>query len=78
MIFSRMGRASSDDVTAEDVSKTEKAFKSVGVALRDAKGEFRAVPQVLDELSTKWNNLNSVQRSYVAEQAAGKSNARVA
>lgn len=71
MIFSRMGRANTGDATKEDVSNTEKAYKEIGIALRDMNGEFKDIPDVLDELSAKWSTLNSVQKTYIAEQSAG-------
>jgi TP901 family phage tail tape measure protein len=71
MIFSRMGRATDGEIDEETVSKTEKAYQSIGVQLRDDKGEFREIPKVLDDLSAKWDTLNSVQRTYIAEQSAG-------
>lgn len=71
MIFARLGRANTGDASEEDVSKTEKAYKEIGIALRDMNGEFKDIPDVLDELSAKWNALNSVQKTYIAEQSAG-------
>lgn len=71
MIFARLGGAKSDDVTAEDVSDTEKAYKTIGISLRDVNGEFRKTEAVLDDLYAKWDSLNSVQRSYIAEASAG-------
>lgn len=70
-IFSRISRSNTDDASADDISKAETAFKSVGVKVRDANGEFRDIGDTLDDLSKVWGSLNSVQRSYVAEQAAG-------
>jgi len=57
MIFSRMGRATDGEIDAETVSKVEKAYQSIGVALRDTNGEFRDIPDVLADLSEKWGTL---------------------
>lgn len=77
MIFSRIGGAKTGDATAEDVSNAEKAYKSVGVAIRDANGEFRKTSDILDDLYAKWDKLTSVQRSYIAEASAGNRNRSV-
>jgi hypothetical protein len=67
-VFARLGRAKTGDATAEEVSAAEKAYGQIGIQLRDSiTNEFRDIPDVLDELSAKWGNLNSVQRSYITE-----------
>lgn len=47
-----------------DASATETALKSVGVALRDSKGEFRDLDDVLMELGAKWSTLDSSTQRY--------------
>lgn len=59
------------DGEAVDANKIETALKSVGVALRDAKGEFRDLDDVFIELSSRWNGLTKNQQRYVATMAAG-------
>jgi len=71
MIFSRMGRVNTGEASDEDISKTETAYRSLGINLRDQTDQFKEVPKVLDELYEKWGNLSNVQRSYIAEQSAG-------
>jgi len=71
-IFARLGRVTDSEAASdEDISKAEEAFRSVGVALRDLNGEFRKTPEVLEELNVVWGTLDNVQRSFIAEQAAG-------
>lgn len=70
-IFSRISRSNTDDASIEEISKAEKAFESVGVSVRNAQGQFRDIGSTLDDLAAKWGSLDTVQRSYIAEQAAG-------
>lgn len=54
-----------------DANKVETALKTAGVALRDANGEFRDLGEVLMELSSKWDTLDSNTQKYIATTAAG-------
>lgn len=54
-----------------DANKVETALKTAGVALRDANGEFRDLGEVLMELSSKWDTLDSNTQKYIATIAAG-------
>ena len=73
--FTEMKEATSDliNVDGEEVSvnKVEAALKSAGVALRDAKGEFRDLDDVFLELSSRWNSLDIMTQRYIATMAAG-------
>lgn len=57
-----------DGVSANQV---EEALASVGVALRDATGQFRPLGDVLMELSAKWDTLDTNTQRYIATVAAG-------
>lgn len=54
-----------------DANKIEGALRLAGVALRDAKGEFRDFDDVILELSGKWNSLDKMTQRYIATMAAG-------
>lgn len=54
-----------------DANKIETALRSIGVALRDEKGEFRDLDDVFLDVSKKWNTLTTNQQRYVATMAAG-------
>lgn len=54
-----------------DANKIEGALRLAGVALRDAKGEFRDFDDVILELSGKWDTLDKMTQRYIATQAAG-------
>lgn len=54
-----------------DANKIETALKSVGVALRDAQGEFRNLDDVFLDLNERWDSLSKNQQRYVATMAAG-------
>ena len=54
-----------------DANAIETALRSVGVSLRDASGQFRALDEVFLELSSKWNTLDKNTQRYIATIAAG-------
>ena len=54
-----------------DANKVETALKTAGVALRDANGEFRNLGEVLMELSSVWDTLDTNTQRYIATTAAG-------
>ena len=54
-----------------DANKIETALRSVGVSLRDAKGQFRDLDDVFMELSSKWDGLDKNTQRYIATIAAG-------
>lgn len=57
----------------EDLSfnKVDDALRSVGVALKDAHGQFRNLDEVFLELSAKWDTLDRNTQRYIATIAAG-------
>lgn len=54
-----------------DANKIETALRSVGVALRDTDGQFRDFDDVILELSSKWDSLDTNTQRYIATIAAG-------
>ena len=54
-----------------DINKVDKALKTVGISLTNAKGEVRDLDEVLDELGQQWDSLNRNQKSYLATAIAG-------
>ena len=54
-----------------DANKIETALRSVGVALRDTRGQFRELDDVFIELSKKWDTLDMNTQRYIATIAAG-------
>lgn len=54
-----------------DANKIETALRTVGVALRDAKGQFRDLDDVFMDLSSKWDSLDTNTQRYIATIAAG-------
>ena len=54
-----------------DANKIETALRTVGVALRDAEGQFRDLDDVFLELSSKWSGLDTNTQRYIATIAAG-------
>ena len=54
-----------------DANKIETALRTVGIALRDTKGQFRDLDDVFLELSSKWDSLDKNTQRYIATIAAG-------
>ena len=54
-----------------NVNKVEGALRTIGVALRDTKGQFRDLDDVFLEISAKWNDLDINTQRYIATIAAG-------
>ena len=77
MIFARLGQNKEGDATDEEISQAEKAYKSIGINLRDGADSFRDIPEVFDELNEKWKTMTDVQKSYIAEISAGNRNRSV-
>jgi len=67
-IASRYGELKSDplkmtDLEGEELSynKVDTALKSIGISLKDDNGQFRNMTDVIVELSSKWDQLESTQ-----------------
>ena len=73
--FQEMKKAPSEmelvDGEEVNVNKIESALKSIGVALRDEKGQFRDLDDVFLEISQKWDTLDKNTQRYIATVAAG-------
>lgn len=70
-IASRISRSKDGETSSEEQADAEKAFNSIGISVRNTNGEFRELSETLDDLYSVWGNLNNVERSYIAESAAG-------
>ena len=72
-IFSRMQQIKTGNNTEDntDVNQVETALKSVGIALRDAKGELRDLEEIFDELGPKWDSLDRNTQAYLGTIIAG-------
>ena len=66
--LSDYGKTLEDDT---DINQVDSALKNVGVSLRDTKGEFRDLDEVLTDLGKKWDTLNKNQQANVAVALAG-------
>ena len=61
------------EVDGEEVSynKVDTALQSIGVSLKDANGQFRALDEVFLDISQRWDSLTQTQQRYIATTAAG-------
>lgn len=77
-IISRYGEMTSDPTKLVDsegeemnLNKVDKALKSVGITLQDANGQFRNFDEVILELSSKWDTIDTNTQRYIATVMAG-------
>ena len=63
---SRLYRVGKDG--EEDAGKSEIALNKIGVAVRDADGNFRSFDKILEDTKAKWGDLTNVQKSALAQQ----------
>ena len=54
-----------------DISNVDTVLKQYGITLRNTNGTFRDTSKVLEELSVKWKDFNSAQKSEIATTIAG-------
>lgn len=78
MISQRLRGVAEDGEALEDdfMPKLKKAFGDVGISIEDQNGELRSTYDILSDLAAKWDDLDSKQRQYLGEKAAGKLIAR--
>ena len=56
---------------SESLNNVEEMLKTVGINIRTSKGEFRDITDIIDDLVTKWHELNDVQKNAVGFTFAG-------
>lgn len=65
------------DMESSFLPKLKKAFGDVGVAIEDENGELRSTFDILQDLAGRWDDLDSKQRQYLGEKAAGNRQVKV-
>ena len=73
-IFARMSEIKDYGATLEDgmdISRVDKALKSINVQLRNNNGEIRNLDEVLIDVGKGWKDLNKNQKAYVTTALAG-------
>lgn len=66
--------AEKEGLSQEDFSnlnEIEQVLKAVGIAVRDSVDNFRAVDDIVDDISEKWTSFTDVQKSGIATAVAG-------
>lgn len=64
--YGEMKAGATTDAEGEVIAynKVDTALQSIGMTLKDANGQFRDFDDVIEELASKWDSLNSVQQRY--------------
>ena len=74
-VFSRMNQIKAgkfvDLETGESLNDTEKVLNKVGIAMRDANGQFISSEKIMDAVGAKWSDFDSVTQRAVATAMAG-------
>jgi len=65
----KLGKVFEDDAT--NINDVEKALSLVGIRLREEEGGFRSMADVLDELSSKWDQIGELEQRAVATAIGG-------
>lgn len=61
-----------DEVSVQDLAKTEKALRGVGVEVRNfITGELRSFIEIMDDLAVVWDDLTDSQRGAVGDAMGG-------
>ena len=60
-----------DETDGTQINEVAKALATVDIQLVDANGQFRNFGQVMDELGSKWKNLDNRTKAYLATTIAG-------
>ena len=68
-LISRVYRIGKDGI--EDAGKSEIMLNSIGVAVRDASGQFLKIDTILKDLNGKWKDLNDTQKIAVGQTVGG-------
>lgn len=68
-IMSRVYKIGTEGIESE--GKPEEMLKEMGVAVRDAEGEFRDFSLILDDLNIKWQTMSDTQKIATAQTVAG-------
>lgn len=73
--FSRMNQIKAgkfiDAETGESLNDVEKVLNKVGIAMRDANGEFISSEKIMDAVGSKWEEFDSTTQRAVATAMAG-------
>lgn len=74
-IFARMTNVAAgkliDPESGEVLNDVEQTLKNVGIATRDANGNFVSMQLVLDQLGEKWSTLENAEQHQIATAVAG-------
>ncbi len=74
-ILSRMNQVKAgkfiDEETGESLNDVEKVLSKVGIAMRDANGQFIESEKILDEVGQKWSTFDSVTQRAISTAIAG-------
>lgn len=68
-IMSRVYKIGSEGLESE--GKPEQMLKDMGVAVRDAQGNFRDFSTILDDLNVKWKTMSNTEKIATAQTVAG-------
>ena len=72
-LFSRLQSVSLGETLEDGVNLTKysKALETVGVSILDAKGNLRDMDDILEDLGSKWDQINDSQKTALAQTVGG-------
>lgn len=69
--YSGMNITGDQNETTESLNDIDKVLKKLGISLRSSNLEFRDFDDVLDDIASKWETLDSVSKNAIATAMAG-------
>lgn len=69
--YSGMNITGDQNETTESLNDIEKVLRKIGISLRSSNLEFREFDDVLDDIASKWDTLDSVSKNAIATAMAG-------
>lgn len=69
--YSGMNITGDQNETTESLNDIDKVLKKLGISLRSSNLEFRDFDDILDDIATKWETLDSVSKNAIATAMAG-------
>lgn len=69
--YSGMNITGDQNETTESLNDIDKVLRKLGISLRSSNLEFRDFDDILDDIATKWETLDSVSKNAIATAMAG-------
>ena len=73
--FNKINVENETEDTGENLNDVERVLTKIGVSIRDTNLQFKDFDTVLDEIASRWENLDNVSKKAIANAFAGRQGA---